>query len=428
LKEEIINSNNIVRSNDYSIWFIFPESILGGVPTLLINISKEFNRINLPFKIITPKNSYLYEKLKISENKFEFIDFNFFNNDVVKKKIQNNDILVIFNWYLELKHFVDINPRILFWNVFPDTYTRAIILPNAIRKIIDPVFLVRNLISLLIKKNGIVFMDSAPFQLSTNKYNINALSVNYLPIPITISTAKPLYSSTSRSITHHKLRIVYVGRSVIWKVHPAIRIIEDLQNISNDSLKVSLTIVTENQDAFSKIVSKYISHSSIDISYVNNITNDNLDDFLLNNCDLTITMGTACLESAKLGIPTIVVDASYSKIYNGYKYRWLFNSENFCLGNIITNKTEFKGFYLEEELPRVFLNDLFINEISYNCFKYVDRNHSIKNVAQDLINYCKISSLRHNDIRDKMFIYSKFGISLIQLRKKINNLYECRKR
>lgn len=424
LGEQSFFSTVKIKSNVSSIWFIFPELMLGGIPTLLLNLSKEFNRLDIRFNIITPKGSFLYNKLVIDKFEFGFIDLDYIDKSVVNKKIKSNDVLVVFSWYLELRYFIDINPRILFWNVFPDTYTRSIILPNTIRKIADPKYLMQNLISMLIRKNGLVFMDSAPFTLGANKYKINSSLVSYLPIPISLVSEQPLYSLTDKKKSQHKLRVVYIGRSIKWKIFPAIRIIEDLLKIKDNSFEISLTIVTENKQEFKEVLCNNKIYTPFDIKYIENITNENLDSFLLENCDLNISMGTACLESAKLGIPTIVVDASYSLISNNYKYKWLFESDSFCLGNIITNKTLFSGFALEDEIPRVFSNNLIIKNISNRCFSYVYEKHNIKNISLDLINYCNISTLRYSDLKNKMFIYTKLGIGLIYIKFHISLIFK----
>ena len=46
-------------------------------------------------------------------------------------------------------------------------------------------------------------------------------------------------------------------------------------------------------------------------------------------------MGTAALEGAKLGIPTILLDISYKSIKSEYNYRWLYERDGKTLGDNI---------------------------------------------------------------------------------------------
>lgn len=62
-----------------------------------------------------------------------------------------------------------------------------------------------------------------------------------------------------------------------------------------------------------------------------------IDDFLLKNIDIMFAMGTSALEAAKLGIPTVLVDATATqkKISGDYVFRYIHERTGYDLGHVI---------------------------------------------------------------------------------------------
>lgn len=405
--------NMDLQINLYKIWFVFPEKDLGGVPTLIINLALKFNESQQSINLIISKGSYLQKKLNLIGASFNYIYFEDlkYKNDI--NSVSSNDVLVVFNWYLELKYFQYVNPRILFWNVFPDTFLRANIIPNLIRRYYDSKILVNKLFNILIKANGIVFMDGAPF--FTNKYGLPLDNISYLPIPVVTYENEYLKKFSIEEKRNLPLRITYIGRGVDWKIFPFIKVLEDLNLYQDDFSKVALYVITENPDKYDQYVHKYVQNNNINIQYISEISEDNLHLFLLNSSDINISMGTSALESAKLGIPTILMDASYNKISDKYLYKWLFETYQYCLGTILNDDNIAHGFNLVVELKRLQSDVERIIEISDLCYNYVVKNHDINIITLDLHRYADKTTLRYNNIRNRMFIYTRMGIFIIRI-------------
>ena len=70
------------------------------------------------------------------------------------------------------------------------------------------------------------------------------------------------------------------------------------------------------------------------VEFHGNLKYKNLINLLNNSVDLSFAMGTSALDSAKIGIPTVLVDYSFKKIKN-YKFRWIFDTQNFDLAHEI---------------------------------------------------------------------------------------------
>lgn len=69
------------------------------------------------------------------------------------------------------------------------------------------------------------------------------------------------------------------------------------------------------------------------------IQSKDIDNFLLNNVDMMVATGTSALEAAKLGVPTIDVDDSFtsSEIKGDYVFKMLSERRNYDLGHDITD-------------------------------------------------------------------------------------------
>ena len=89
-----------------------------------------------------------------------------------------------------------------------------------------------------------------------------------------------------------------------------------------------------SNSSIEKINNKY----NFKIEYKGTLAGKKLSNYLISNIDLLMSMGTSALVGAKLGIPTVLLDASYIKIPNDYKYKWLFESDGATLGSFIESQ------------------------------------------------------------------------------------------
>ena len=149
-----------------------------------------------------------------------------------------------------------------------------------------------------------------------------------------------------------------------------------------------------------------IENMSLDSKYftlkiVGEIPKNQLDQYLIDNIDINASMGTSALESAKLSIPTIVLDISYQKIVGDYIFRWLHNTTNFDVGhNISTLDFEDDNKSLEKMLNHFEREKKILRNKSY---QYFQNNHTIESVSSKLIQFVELYSTRFENIHSNYF-------------------------
>lgn len=193
------------------------------------------------------------------------------------------------------------------------------------------------------------------------------------------------------------LRIVYVGRAINWKVFPMLKIIKDIEKTEFVN-KIQITIITDNKINFKHLLGY---DSDLKIIFVENLTRSELNSYLLHNCDLYIGMGTSCLDAAKMGIPSVLADYSYSPFPDNYRYTWLYNTNGYCLADLAEKKQISPyDFYLRDLLDDIFIKGISLSTYSEKSYLYVKSKHSIENVRTLFIDYCQNTHLKTSDLQD----------------------------
>jgi len=386
--------------------FLFSFKEVGGVPTLFFNVASEMHRRGNCFRLISYLDSEIFRLF--STLNCEHIDLNQLTPQKIKEYIEFNDVLVITNWIPELMIFKEINPRILLWNVFPFTLRNSNILyKNYILHKKN-----RSLITKLLSNNSIIFMDHEPFSQLKN-YGFNDLDELLVPIPITIRKDKqkePVFRKDQDYFT-----ISYIGRAVNWKIFPLIQIIKDLNKFKSTN-KLRLIIVTDNGN----IIQNYLNES-IETNLIYRIEEslslNELAKLLDEYSDLNIGMGTTCLESASLKIPTLMVKASYNLITDDKNYKWLYHTKGFSLGTF--NKSDFAQYHenLTNIVSNLICNKQYYLEQSEKCYNYVRAFHSIEAVTDKFITYAQSTTLTFNEVRRYIILYSPLYKYIQNIRK-----------
>lgn len=366
-------------------------SIAGGVQNLIINITEHLASINDRASIIGYQSSFIVSELKRRNVQYEFLDIE--NSSIEKIKVFLNNKVVVFTSFspnLNLYKLKKANPKVLYWNVFPTGLKEA----NKFG-VIDLTFLSKKLANYLIESNGCVFMDKHGFDATVENSKILLHSnINYLPIPVKIPKGNTFVNRlVSRKST--ELNISYVGRGSIWKIVPFIKFIKDLLEVDLKGLKVTIHIITQEVEKYKHHISEDISLSKYDIFYIDNLFGESYINYLKNNIDLHVAMGTAALDGASLGIPTIVMDYAAKAMPQNYKYRWIYLTKNYDLGH-----DAWQGS-IESDMCLTAITKAFTEKdieqlvtISGNCYSYVQSNHSVKSVSNKLVDYSAITKAR----------------------------------
>jgi len=107
------------------------------------------------------------------------------------------------------------------------------------------------------------------------------------------------------------------------------------------------------------------------------------------------SMGTAALEGAAIGLPTILLDISYTKVPETYRFRWLHHASGYELGHTITEADCSSRDTLPDLLDQFSKN---YRELSLRAFNYVKENHSIRVIASQFKTFTSKSEMRFGNI------------------------------
>lgn len=111
-----------------------------------------------------------------------------------------------------------------------------------------------------------------------------------------------------------------------------------------------------------------------------------IDEFLLNNSDIMFAMGTSALESAKLGIPTVLVDytATANPVKGDYKFRYISERTGYDLAHLIGDEDIEEG---NKSLEYVF--DQLLNnyrDLAVKSRTHFVEKHSLSSVGNKFYN------------------------------------------
>lgn len=390
------------------IVFYLKAKDVGGVQVLILNLIIELYSNSVKIKLICYKESWLISELNRKKIEYDFLEIENIRAERVCAFVKSDDILVSTFLMNEYFLFLKSNPLLLFWNVFPSSLNIRDSKVSFIRKLLR-----KNLIKKMIKKNGLVFMDSGGVTSLINQFKI-LIKPEFIPIPVNTSEEN-LYQAKKRKRTDEVINISYIGRAEVWKVKPVNKVLYDIDALRATERKIIFHIITDDIEEFKKQLN--YTPLSLELKFYSDLSGDRLSEFLIETSDLHMAMGTSCIEGSGIGIPSILLDCSFKDFPKDYKYRWIFENENSSLGELLEESSvKLKGIALSEILTcfdKTKENDL--TNISNCCFKYTKKNHSLKSVSKSFIDACSNTELRvrniiHNDIfyMNKSSIHSFF--------------------
>ena len=379
---------------------------IGGVGQIVVNTTLELNRRSERAKLYCSSESYEYQRLKESKADFEFIDSDIVSIKELGALLASNDVIVLtsINDSPLLENIKYKNNKIVFYSVHPDTF---FCYEPKMKYFCNQRKAALQLVETLSYHNGLYFMDWPNVKGVYDRGGKPLNVIKYLPVPVMSYTNKhrnrrPLGSTN----------ITYLGRgNEKWKVFPVVKILEDLNNIDNE---VTLTIITDDNSLFQKMISEYIPYNVVEVEFINNLYGENLEYYLLKHSTLHISMGTSALEGAKLGIPTILIDCSEQKFPGGYLYRWLYECKDYCLAGIILNGIlpYSIGRSLHSAISSISSDDGYRKE-SEACRSYLEENHSIQSFVDNLESACEQTKMTSKEYCKTRFSKNMYYIKPI---------------
>jgi len=401
-----------MNSNNSSITFCFPYKSIGGVSVLFANLAIHItNNYNQKVNFVDYKDGYVASIFK-GNNQINFIEY----IDGEKLKLPLNTTLILqsiipYTMPPELK--IDANTRILFWTLLHYNMIPDLIPIKPLRHIHHRLKLVRRIyfkylipgnikrLAVLIQKmhshQAILFMDSSTLSVTEDFLGIKINNPNILPLCID-SIEK---ASINKQISPDRcLTICWVGRVEDFKTSILKFSITQARNFSNKFKQPIRFVVIGYGKDLKNMKKSFKQSENFKIEYKGTLTGKKLNNYLISDVDLLMSMGTSALVGAKLGIPTVLLDASNFKIPNDYKYKWLFESDGATLGSFIESQSITNNDHSFQDIIYSLYNNY--NDLSSKTLMYVNDNHNIDVISKKLIDIVNNLSYKWSDMDDRI--------------------------
>jgi hypothetical protein len=138
-----------------------------------------------------------------------------------------------------------------------------------------------------------------------------------------------------------------------------------------------------------------VEHPNFRLIYAGALSGVLRDDYLVQHVDALAAMGTAALDGGILGIPTVLLDVAYATITGDYKFRWLFETTEYVLGDLIgpgsfsPNNTS-----LDNIIGELCAHYELVSDKTY---EYVASHHSLNVVSAGFLRAANHCSFRYGD-------------------------------
>ena len=400
------------------VTFFFPFHIISGVPVLFSNLAKYIsNNHEVEVTIIDYEDGYMS---RILEHETKIKKIFFYDGKSISI---DTDVLVlqsILPFQLRPEVKISNKTKLLFWNLHPDNlilntfpwklfrnirfnFYKKLVVVFSSKKYNQ----IKSFITDSIDDNGLVFMDSSNYNHTINFYNLKLENpINFLPIACSNGSFREYSAVNSKST----LNISWVGRICDFKINSLNFLIHNLSSTANNlKQKIILYVIGSGNEEKNINYNNYLNNY-FEVVKLGSLNKIKLDEFLYSNIDINASMGTSILESAKFGIPSIVLDFDNKNINSNYSYRWLHETINYDLGHFITND-DYLGNITMNKMIFQFNKESEI--ISKNVYDYYIENHSLESVSKSLLASIKKTKL----------IYSNINLSLLK-KGLVRRLYE----
>lgn len=399
------------------IYFFYPSRILGGAELLILRTAYFLKKAGLDITIVDIVDGWVSNE---SKNQKQDITLEYIYDRKVKLK-DNSVLITTANFMFTLDDFFEkSNTKVIFWVVQP--YNVVTMFPRTrlkkrhnfdllyfINKIYQNTVRNRNgsIISEIINKNGIVAMDDHSNSVLNKYYGLNYKA--YLPVFIETSN----FEVENKKKIIEPIQAIWVGRvDQEFKIHILKKVISDLSPMILDNT-IQLNVVGDG-DGLPNLID-YCKKKNIHkkIKFLGTLNKIELKD-QIKYMDIGFAMGTSAIDIASLKVPTVLLDFSYSNVVN-YKYRWIFEAENFDLGRDISllKDTDINKMKNIDQILVELRNEK--ENIGEKSYLYIINNHGEEQIFLKLKKYFNQVEFSISDVynyRDRKPFWLKFRNNL----------------
>ena len=402
-----------------AIYFCFPYRGVGGVSPLFVRIAEHLQQHHLAQCHLVDYADGLMARLSSDIG----VQLEVYQDEGGKIAIPDGAVAVFQSmtpWSIFPGITLTSDVRIFYWNCHPFNlipllpgFRRPMQGSEGLARLVLGTILRRYrkkiglLIALLISNNAIGFMDSTNLRITENYLGVAISDPIFLPIPA-LGNFENQFIAISRDLSK-QLRVVWVGRIVDFKfftLHRALVELNKLQPALGRSIGVTIVGEGDYCERLNTVVS---SLQNLEFKFIKSIPAKQMDNFVVQNTDLLIAMGTSALEGARLGVPTILLDIAYAPVSADYRFCWLYERTGFTLGDVVGVEHFAPGNDSMASCIRELINNL--PQVSAMTFSYVQKNHDLTSIGAKMLQVisssnCTYGELYKAGLLERGFLYS----------------------
>ncbi len=247
---------------------------------------------------------------------------------------------------------------------------------------------VQSIFQVFADRDAMCFMDMAAYQCMREDTGIS-FRKKLVPIvkdfPEQLDTFPPRRNKTGISVA-------YLGRLDIDKIFSVINIADNLFHSSFEGT-VDFHIIGDGTCRNRIDTSKYAG--KIRFIFTSYLTGEKMYQYLYENIDVLITMGTAAINGAELGIPTLIVPMGEGCFYTD-KFAFLYDMKDYSLGYSYLQLQELGyDYHTLEDAIRMAVNDK--ESYGSKCFRHIQDYHRPETATKAVLQYIRDTKLTVQD-------------------------------
>jgi len=403
-----------------SITFFFPYKGVGGVSVLFLRLSKYIaENYGIQTYLIDYPDGYM-SQCALNNPLIQYIYF----EEGSRIYVPEGSVLVFesrFPYLIPSELIVQRNTKTIFWTLYPFNLLPLYIKhlrdlqckSSIVHKFLINFFMLPlkkklcNLIATMGQKRSLFFMDKTTLNITSDRLGIKIENPIFIPVPCDDDvTVTMRYEQRMKRQRDDSLSVCWIGRLETFKTHILIYTMQKLsRHALENKLRIYMHIIGDGSDA------RFINESVLDNQWfqkinVGTLSGPEMRNYLKENVDVVTAMGTSALEGAQLRIPSILLDFSYGPINGDYKFKWLFESSGYSLGDAIT-ENHFEEGNKSLELIIASLKSNY-DMVAKQCFDYYINNHSMNVVCYKFLDALENASFRYEDFDPNFLKKSAF--------------------
>jgi hypothetical protein len=405
------------------IYFVFPYKGVGGVSLLFLRVAEYLHATGrADCALIDYEDGFMARHLKDSGVKL--IAYSARKASTVIA----GDGTIVFQsmtpWSIFPGLVVSPEASVLFWNCHP--FNLIPVLPGFRKKMQQNLklsqavysFLLRRYVSkmrifidLLMRRSALVFMDAPNVKITERFLDLKLNNPRYLPVAM---DSHPRVAGLHHQNTPEEgkqIRITWLGRIVDFKFFPLLNFLQQLDATLPASKNTIIVNIIGSGDYHNDLKRRIRGLKNLEVNFLQSVSPSDLPSFICDHTDLMIGMGTSLLEGARLGIPSVLLDASYGPVSKSYKFKFLYESSDYSLADFLNKGDAGSGGRTIANILTSIIND-FSSE-SAKTLEYFHRNHEIEATASKLLEYVAETKLRFGELNASHLLEKPLAYKLL---------------